>query len=175
MLLPGVPQNAVFNRGSLLVRRLLFVSAWLACAPAAIAAAADAPVPTAAMHKQITTPFDACMRKAEKAAAAAGQLVAPGVGACYDAAKTHWRNALEQAKDRVGRSRNANCAAALQQVEQRWNAYSDELGRVKPLAALPLTTDDDIELALLEHLYDMSVVIARSGGCSAQKEAARRR
>ena len=139
------------------MRRLLFVCAWLACSSAAVAATADVPAPTATVHKQITTSFDACMRKAEKAAVAAGQLVAPGIGACYDAAKTHWRNALEQAKDRIGRSRNANCAAALQQVEQRWNTYSDELGRVKPLALLPLTTDDDVELALLQHLYDLSL------------------
>ena len=155
------------------LRRLLFTTAWLACANAV--AATDALAPPAAVQKQITTPFDACLRKAEKAAAAAGQLVAPGIGACYDAAKTQWRNALEQAKDRLGRSRNANCAAALQQVEQRWNAYSDELGRVKPLAALPLTTDDDIELALLQHLYDISYLLARSSGCSVLKETPRRR
>lgn len=158
------------------LRRLLFMTAWLACANAvAAAAAAEVPAPPAALQKQITTTFDACARKAEKAAAAAGQLVAPGVAACYDAAKAHWRSALEQAKDRVGRSRNANCAAALQQVEQRWNAYADELGRVKPLAALPLSTDDDLELALLQHLYDVSYLLARSSGCSALKEAPRRR
>jgi hypothetical protein len=154
------------------LRRLLFVSAWLACAHAL---AADTLTPPAALHKRITAPFDACVRKAEKAAAAAGQLLPTGTAACYDAAKAQWRAALEQAKDRIGRSRNANCAAALQQVEQRWNAYADELGRIKPLAALPLSTDDDIELALLQHLYDLSYLLARSGGCGAPKDAARRR
>jgi hypothetical protein len=154
------------------LRLLLFVSAWLACAHAL---AADPLTPPTALRRQVTSPFDACVRKAEKAAAAAGQLVVPGITACYDTAKARWRSALEQAKDRVGSSRNANCAAALQQVEQRWNSYADELGRVKPLAALPLSIDDDIELALLQHLYDVSYLLARSSSCSALKDAAPRR
>jgi hypothetical protein len=133
--------------------RALVVAAFGAVAIAAHAATDSLAAP-AALQRGVEKAIETCLKRAGADAAA-----------CLEPAKARWREAVEAAKERIGQSRNPNCAAALQQVEQRWHAYADGLMRSRTVGGLSANADDEIELPLLEHLYAMTHWLARQPVC----------
>ena len=106
-----------------------------------------------------------CFGAAQKHKPEGNQLTSDGLNACYDGAKSLYNQNVERATQAIALSTDLNCKKLYAEIDGKWSSYSEDVLNTASLGDAPLNTDDDLEIALLSHRYEIAYSIANNSGC----------
>lgn len=115
-----------------------------------------------AAEKQLTK----CTSAVEKHVPVGNQLISDGLTSCYSRAKSIFIENIEHAAKRIEQSKDTNCRKLYTDLEEKSLAYAENLANTPSLGNAPLNTDDDLEILILAHRYEIAYAIAGNSACN---------
>ena len=107
----------------------------------------------------------ACISAAVKQKPTGNQLLSDGLTSCYSGTRPILTDNIERAAQKIVQSKDANCQKLYSEFEEKWATYQESIVNLPSLSEMPLNTDDDLELVLLEHKYDLAYSVANNSAC----------
>jgi hypothetical protein len=117
-----------------------------------------------AIERSTKSALRACFKRAERDAAKHNVLVVPGLKSCYTQAFGAWDVATGQITARLLES-GSPCAGTMEAIQREWNDYSAKLLGLQAIQDMAINTDDDLELALRKHLYELAYNLSSNTDC----------
>ena len=109
--------------------------------------------------------LDRCTKAASTRPLEGNQLVTAGLAACYDGAQALLTAHIERAVQRIQRSQDAHCATLWAEFDDSWASHTSKVMSLPSLADAALNTNDDLNLLLSAHRYQVAYAIAGNYGC----------
>jgi hypothetical protein len=114
-----------------------------------------------ATEKSIAT----CLRGVERQGTTGNQLLADGYASCFHQAKYQLTERIERIAADIDLVKADECRNLKSDSEAVWTKYSEELMKIPALGLMPTNTDDELEVLLLTHRYEIVYAIARNPAC----------
>jgi hypothetical protein len=140
------------------------IAASVAIVSIAAAALADPSAPDA-LERAIRSGLHACFERTVRDAAKDNLLAAPGLKSCYFQASQAWQDATTRIRDRLAADETSPCGRAIAAIEQEWNGYSAKVLALESVQGMAINTDDDLELAMRKHLYELTYALSINMDC----------